>query len=217
MASIFDEDLALTKICGEFIDLTDDVNLVFCEAIKQYMCCQMNEYDAYINQIRNLESKGDVIRRQAESRLYTEKLIPESRGDLLGLIETTDDIIDETKNTALLFSVEIPDIPLELRNEFVSLAKICTEAVNEVLVAFRIFFKSPESVKNLIQPVYDKEKLADKQAAKIKRLAFLDKNLPLSQKMHLRYFAHHVDCIADRAEDLADRLSIAAIRQTIKA
>jgi len=217
MPSISEKDITLTKKCGEFIDLTDNVNLMFSEAVKLYMCCQMNEYDSYLEQIRQLERMGDVIRRETEDHLYSEKLIPESRGDVLGLIEATDDIIDEIKNTALLFSVEIPDIPVELKKNYLFLVKISADTVNDVLGAFRVFFKSPENIKNVLESVYTGEKLADKQAAKIKSLAFLNKNLPLCQKMHLRYFALHIDRIADRAEDLADRLAIAAIKQTSKA
>jgi len=214
MPSISEKDITLAKKCSEFIDLTNRVNLMFCEAVKQYICCQMNEFDSYLEQIRKLEVRGDAIRRDTESRLYSEKLIPESRGDVLGLIESTDDIIDEIKKTALLFSVEIPDIPPIFQPEYIALAQICVETVDFVLASFRVYFNNPMAVRDMLKPVYAGEKSADKQAGKIKRLAFLDENLPLCKKMHLRYFAHHIDLIADKAEDLADRLSIAAIKQT---
>jgi len=212
--SIFEQDITLAKKCSEFIDLTNNVNLIFFEAVKQYMCCQMNDFDSYLEQIRKLEMRGDVIRRDTESRLYSEKLIPQSRGDVLGLIEATDDIIDELKKTALLFSVEVPDIPPLFQTEYLALTQICVQTVDCVLAAFRLYFKDPLNVRDTLKEVYAGEKSADKQAGKIKRLAFLNEGLSLSKKMHLRYFAHHIDLIADKAEDLADRLSIAAIKQS---
>lgn len=214
MSSIFDKDVTLAKKCGEFFDVTSNVNLLFYEAVKHYMCCAMDEFDTYLEQIRKLEMRGDTIRRDAESHLYTEKLIPQSRGDVLGMIEATDDIIDEIKKTVLLFSVEMPEIPVGFRQEYLELAQICIKAVDDVLAALRVFFKNPRNVPELLDTVYAGEKAADKQAGRIKRLAFLDESLPLSHKMHLRYFTHHIDLIADKAEDLADRLAIAAIKQT---
>jgi len=37
----------------------------------------------------------------------------------------------------------------------------------------------------------------------------------LSQKIHLRYFALHIDNVADRAENVADRLAIYTIKRSI--
>jgi hypothetical protein len=213
MPSIFEKDTTLAKICDDFIDLTSHVNLMFLESIKQYLCCELKEYDTYLEQICRLESQGDVIRREAESRLYSEKLIPESRGDVLGLIEATDDIIDEIKKTAVMFSVEVPEIPPLLHSEYLNLAQIVIQTVDNVLAALRIYFRDPLNAKDMLDSVYAGEKSADRLAGKIKRLAFLNEEMPLSKKMHLRYFAYHIDLIADKAEDLADRLSIAAIKQ----
>ena len=40
-----------------------------------------------------------------------------------------------------------------------------------------------------------------------------DTNLDLSVKLHLREFVDRIDAIADQAEDVADRLSIYAIKR----
>ena len=58
------------------------------------------------------------------------------------------------------------------------------------------------------------EKEADKAAEKLKRKAF-STNMELAQKFHLRYFALHIDSLADCAEDVADRLSIYTIKRSV--
>ncbi len=211
--TISDKDKRLTRKCSNFIDLTAQVNLLTRSAVQCYLNKQRFAFEEYVEQVRQLESNGDVLRRDTESHLYTEALIPESRGDLLGLIESTDDIIDQIKKTILLFAVEEPEIPPSFHADYQQLIEICVAAVDEVLLAFRLFFTEPNRIGEVITKTYAWEKAADKQAAKIIHNAFRTTNLSLSQQMHLRYFAHNIDLIADKAEDLADRLSLAAIKQ----
>ncbi len=212
--AIADLDQKLTHKCSNFIDLTSRVSLVALSAIKCFLCGDQVTSEACAEQVRRLEEDGDVMRRDTEAHLYSEALIPESRGDLLGLIESTDDIIDQIKKVVLLFSVETPMIPSDFQEDFYQLTNICMAAVDEVLLALRLYLYEPRRVSAQLPRVYEKEKAADKQAALIKHRAFRQNNLSLSQQMHLRYFAHNIDQIADRAENLADRLSIAAIKQT---
>jgi len=63
--------------------------------------------------------------------------------------------------------------------------------------------------------VYFYEKEADKISNRIKRSAFANESIELSQKFHIRYFALHIDTVADRAENVADRLAIYTIKRTI--
>ena len=58
------------------------------------------------------------------------------------------------------------------------------------------------------------EKEADKVSTKLKGAIFAT-DLPLSRKAHLRNFVEHIDNLADKSEDVADRLSIYTIKRTI--
>lgn len=211
--AIADLDSKLTHKCNNFIDLTSRVSLTALSGIKCYLCGKQDAFEACVERVCQLEEDGDVLRRDTEAHLYSEALIPESRGDLLGLIESTDDIIDQIKKVVLLFSVETPLIPPNYHEDYYQLTNICMAAVDEVLLALRLYFHEPRRVFEQLPRAYQMEKAADKQAALIKQRAFRESNLSLSQQMHLRYFAHNIDQIADRAENLADRLSIAAIKQ----
>ena len=78
--------------------------------------------------------------------------------------------------------------------------------------------KAPEkvlrsAVKGMLPKVYFYEKESDKISRNIKRKLFHDMDdLKLSQKIHLRYFALHIETISDKAESLADFLSINALK-----
>ena len=56
------------------------------------------------------------------------------------------------------------------------------------------------------------EKEADKISYALKKQIF-SSELGLAEKIHLREFVDHIDAIADQAEDVADRLTIYAVKR----
>ena len=56
---------------------------------------------------------------------------------------------------------------------------------------------------------------SDKISTRLQRAIFKTDNLHLSQKMQLRDLVRHVDKIADRAEDVSDKLSIYVIKRSL--
>ena len=110
----------------------------------------------------------------------------------------------------------MPFIPKELVNDYIRLADTSVEAALSVFPAARTFFREPLKVKEMLAKVYFYEKEADKISRNIKRKLFHDmKDLRLSQKIHLRYFALHIETVSDKAESLADMLSILALKMSI--
>ena len=63
--------------------------------------------------------------------------------------------------------------------------------------------------------VYFYEKEVDMVSDRIKRQVFRRDDLDLCHKMHLRYFALHIENLSDEAEKVADRLSIYTIKRSI--
>jgi len=158
------------------------------------------------------ESDADHLRRKIETKLYLETLIPESRGDVLGLLESCDKVLNMTAETLLQFSIEIPFILPEVKNYYIELTEASISALEEMVAAVRAYFTDINSVKGHINKVQLFESESDKIAAKLKHIVFRT-DIQLSQKMHMRYFALHIERIADEAEDVCDRLSIAAIKR----
>ena len=154
------------------------------------------------------------MRRRIESHLYTHSLIPEHRGDVLGLLENMDNVIDIAKGSLNYFSVETPDIHMDLIKDFVELSDKAALAAESIVLAARAFFRDVNAVKDHLHKVYFYEKEADKIADRLKRHIFKLK-MDLSNKMHLTHFVQHVDFLADRAEEVADRLSIYTIKRSV--
>lgn len=215
MAILFRTTKALESEIDEYLDAVSQAALVFVESVANYLSEDRQRFEDHMSGVDKLESKADVLRRKIENDLYQHSLIPEHRGDVLGLLESMDDVIDLTKETVNQFDVEKPYIPETFRAGFNELAATVAKAAEAVVKATRAFFKEVHVVKHHLHKVYFYESEADKVADHLKRAIFASDVLDLSQKSHLRYFAAHIDSIADKAESVADRLSIYTIKRTI--
>ncbi len=215
MAIMFRTTKALESEIDEYLDDVSQGALVFVQGVKNYMNENKSSFETHLKTIDKLEGKADSLRRKIENELYLHSLIPEHRGDVLGLLESMDDVIDTAKGTLNQFDVERPYIPEQFKNRFVELAETTSKAAEAVVLATRAFFKEVKLVKDHLHKVYFYEQEADKLSDQIKRDAFALEDLDLCQKFHLRYFALHIDTLADMAESVADRLSIYTIKRTI--
>ena len=214
MAVLFKKIKLLENQIDEFLDAVSQGAEVFKQGIKDYLDGDTESFNERIIAIGKLESKADGLRRTVENHLYTHSLIPEHRGDVLGLLENMDDIIDKAKETLNRFSIESPDILSELKDEFLELTEVALLAIESIVQSARAFFKDVNAIKNYLHKVYFYEKEADKVAGRLKRHIFQLK-IDLSRKTHLRYFADNVDSLSDCAEIVADRLTIYAIKRMV--
>ncbi|MCD6162917.1 MAG: DUF47 family protein [candidate division Zixibacteria bacterium] len=214
MAILFKNIKALEKQIDEFLDAVSQGAVVFKLGIKDYLDCNMDRFNERIDAIGKLESKADNLRRQVENHLYTHSLIPEYRGDVLGLLENMDDIIDTAKETLNRFLIESPEILPELKDEFLELTDVSIKSAESVVLSVRAFFTDISAVKNYIHKVYFYEKESDKVSNRLKMHIF-NQDIDLSRKMHLRDFADHVDSLSDCAQAVADRLTIYSIKRLV--
>jgi hypothetical protein len=141
-------------------------------------------------------------------------LIPESRGDVLGLLETTDNVIDATKKVLGQFDVEKPNIREFMRPILAKLAKASADALDNVVRADRAFFTNKESVEDYIHKVHFYEHEADQLEEQAKKAIFESTEIErLSEKLQLRNFVELIASLSDEAEDVAERLSVYAIKR----
>lgn len=213
--SIFRRTKELENQIDEFLDKLSQSGMLFKRAIQIYLaegCTE--EFEEKLQSVNRLESEADKLRRSIETQLYAQTLIPESRGDVLGLLENLDSLLNLYEGALWGFSIEKPDIPVGLRPDFAVLCDQSVLAVESIVLASRAFFRNIEAVHDHMHKVMFYEKEADKISTKLKREIF-GSDISLSHKSHLRSFIEYIDNLADRSEDVADRLAIYTIKRTV--
>jgi predicted phosphate transport protein (TIGR00153 family) len=213
--SILKKKLGIEKQIDDFLDQVSESGLLFKSGVEAYLRGNLDAFEKKMESITETEHKGDALRRSLEEQLYLRTLIPESRGDVLALLEGMDSLLDRFKGALWRFDIECPDIDTEFHEDFKELIYSVVESVEAIVRSARAFFKDISAVSDHMHKVSYWETESDKTSTRLQRNIFSQKELRLSHRMQLRDFVRHVDEIADRAEDVADSLSIFVIKRSL--
>lgn len=199
----------------DFLDKVSESGILFKHGVDAYLKGNIDSFEKKLEDITAVEHRGDALRRNLEEQLYTQTLIPESRGDVLELLESMDGLLDRFKGALWRFEIERPDIYPELHDDIRELATCAVESVEAMVLSTRAFFKDISAVADHLHKVAHWETQSDKVSTRIQKYVFRKKDLHLSYRMQLRDFIRHMDKIADRAEDVADKLRIYVIKRSL--
>ena len=114
---------------------------VFREAWQTYLSEGVGQAFSFkVDQTHKEESRADDLRRQIELELYGKALLPESRGDILGVLESVDRLLTDAE--WVLYELQLQElvIPESLRDEFDRLTHIAADCCDAIGVAVRGLF-----------------------------------------------------------------------------
>ncbi len=214
--SLLGKNFKIRDDIDQFFDLVSDSPDLFGKLLKVYLRNgkPTEEFEACLKQLNELETHADNLRRGITTFLYEKTLIPDFRGDVLSMLNGIDDIIGVQQALAWAIDTEKPYFPEEMHEGLLDLQMIATRCIEHLLLAARAFFRDIHSVKDHCHKVIFYEGEADLECTRLKRKAF-DSDLKLSEKIHMRYFIDRIDGVANLAEDIADSLSIYAIKRAM--
>ena len=197
----------------EFFDNIDLGLLVFREGIRSYLSGDLESFHRHVQKIELLESNADKLQRTIENEMITHSVLPQHRGEVRSRLDVMDEIIDTVKETLNEFSIEMPEIPVSIRQNLISITESSVSSGEELIPAARAYFRSPYTVREKLLKVYYFESETDKITRSTIRIIFQDmKELDLATKSYLRYIIKHIENISDNAQKAADLLSTMAIK-----
>lgn len=213
MFNIFKTSKSVSHSIDEFFDKIELGNLNLRTGINNYLKGNISDFEENLKSNYNLEKEADTLKRKIENDFYIHSLMPNYASDIINLLDKVDDIIDKSIELLSQFDVESPDIPEDVKKKYSKLTGASTKTVENMVSAARIFFTSPELVKEKIQKGLFHHREAHNLATDIKRTLFNDcKTLKLSEKIHCRYFALHIEQVADAAKTVAFSLTTLVLK-----
>lgn len=215
MKSILKKKMGIEKQVDDFLNQISEAGLLFKIGVDIYLKGKKDAFLKKADEIAEVEHKGDALRRSIEEQLYLKTLIPESRGDVLDLLENMDALLDRFKGAIWRFEIERIEIDPKFHDDFKELVNYVVEASEAIVRSVRAFFKNTGAVSDHLHKVSFWETEADKVSTRLQRKIFRQEEMRLSHRMQLREFVRHVDKIADRAEDVADKLNIFVIKRSL--
>ena len=198
----------------------------YLDSAKQCMdCCKSSmdlffakghseEFDEVVASAHRYESKSDDLRREIEHMLYGKALLPESRGDILGLLETFDKIPNQAEAVLFLLQTQRTIVPQSLATRFEALVVINLQAFALAHRAMFILFEKPEGTLELTVQIDRLESESDAEEMRLITTIF-SSDFELAEKIILRDIVRAIGSISDRCENLADRAAIVTIKRKI--
>ena len=186
MAILFKMTKELEGRIDRFLDTISEGMIVFSAGVADYCSGELERCDERITSVARLESSADKLRREIENSMYSYSLIPEHQGDVLRLLETIDDMIDNAKKTLRNFLVEKPLIPEIFHRDFLELTTVACQSAESVILAARALFRDLPAIKNHLHKTYFYEREADELRLRLKTNLFASSDLDLAHKNHLR-------------------------------
>jgi len=165
--------------------------------------------------VHKAESSADDLRRDIEHTLYGRALLPESRGDILGLLEAFDRLPNMAETVLQVIHCQRTVIPQDLLMAYKRLVEINVQSYTLARKAVDALVSNPKATLHTTKEVDEKESESDRAERRIICDIFDKQELDNGTKILLKEVVLLIGSISDRAEGVADRIGIIAIKRQI--
>ena len=185
------------------------------EALVSYLDQDRQSFTDLLDAINALENRLDETRRDIEMEIYGRRLLPDTRDDVLGLLENIDKIPDRVQSVTRNLQLQNVEIPSLLKGDLRQLADHIVEAIQVLIKITYAFLNKPAEVRGLVSQLSRLEHEADLVEQRAVALAFDGPDRELAHKMQLQGLIERIGSICDLAEDVGDHLMIASLKRVL--
>jgi len=206
----------IETMMARYFERADQCFELFEGAFKTYQEHGQGEaFESAVQKTHQAESAADDLRREIEHTLYGKALLPESRGDLLGLLETFDKLPNMAETVLFALRCQRTEIPEDLLPAYQKLIEVNLQSYYLVRKAVDGLMNNPRVTLHTTKEVDEKESESDRVERQIICDIFSREGLDTGMKLLLKELVLLIGKISDRAETVADRIGIVAIKRQI--
>ncbi len=212
----FSQHAVLEKRLGEYLDhwlacvgyLRDGMHAFLAEGPGE-------QVDFYYARVDKAESRGDELRRGVETRLYSKALLPESRGDILGVLESLDVVINRAESVLRQVVIERLEVEPWMCQSLGRLVDGTVEACESLHEAGRsVLGGDNQPLEELAKRIDLIESRCDHLEDDLMGQVFAS-HLELARKLQLKDFIRRLATISDMAEAAAHRIHIVGLKRRV--
>jgi len=203
------------QLIQQYFEAVDEAMRLFGEAMRCYLTKGLcDEFRAGDKSTHKAESHADDLRLGIEKLLYSRALLPESRGDILGLLETFDLLPNIAENVTFVLETEQVAIPEQFRADFMKLVELNLEAYRLVRKTVDLLFTDPGHVVEAVEAVDKKESESDRLERDVIKALFKT-DIPKADLILLRDLVQRIGDIANASESVGLRLDIISLKKRV--
>ena len=211
----FSKNKQLFSELDKYLKVTEEAMTVFSEALTYLLKNSMDEhFKVMASRVSKLESEADDLRRKIELEVYQESLLPETRNDLLLILESVDRIPNGAETILNMFITQNTVIMESVRSLMLELVNISLETYNYTSAAVKDCFEKMERVQELNRLVDNNESLGDELERKMVSIIF-ESDTDTAEKILQKEFVKELGSLCDKCETTLDLVVICAVKRRV--
>lgn len=174
-------------------------------------------FDYKVEFTHKQESRADDLRRNIELELYGKALLPESRGDILGLLETVDRLLSEAEWVLYELQLQEMVIPEPLKERFAGLVQVVCECCVGVHKSLKVMFVETTDAP-LLSELTDAVDALESESDHLERgliRSIFKLDISAGEKILLKELVMRLGTVTDRAENVSNRITLASVKRRV--
>ncbi len=173
--------------------------------------------EVLVEEISEKEQNCDDLRRSLEYEMFSRSLLPETREDIMMIVEKMDEIPNHCKMIADMIIDQKTVILHSLKKDILELAAINAKTFQMVMEAVDDCFGKMLRITELSSKIDDSENQAKDIERKMVRSIFLDKSLETHPGGQLvqKEIVKSIGAISGKCKHISERVTITAIKRKV--
>jgi len=212
---LFKKEHRVETLIFEYMDTLKLIQESFLDAINA--CLEDNEcedFEFLITQTHKHESKADDIRDEINNLMYSKALIPDSRGDIMQLIESIDMIPHFFERILFIMQTQKVSIPDFLVLDVKDLIRISLESCDLLSKQMALHLKQKLGIRSLLSTIDTNESHCDYIERRIISKIF-DSDMVPFVKLQLKELIITMWGISDQADRVSKRINIISMKRRV--
>jgi predicted phosphate transport protein (TIGR00153 family) len=215
MRFLFRKQRQVKELVDRYLDHLRKIQETFTRAMETCLDtdCQ-DDFIALVDETHRIESRADDVREEIKTLMYSKVLLPESRGDIMGLLESVDQVprfFELILNIIQTQKLTIPDlIAADIRD----LVKVSMETCDLMTAQVEDLFQRGRRIPELLNVIDEKESQCDIIERRIITTLFESDIDPFS-KLQLKELVVFLGDISDQADRVSKRINIISLKRRV--
>lgn len=168
----------------------------------------------YIEQTHKFESKADEIRDEINVLMYSRALIPESREDIMNLVEQIECIPRIFELILHLIRTQRLTFPDSIRPDLQELLQISADSCSLMVKQVQLMLRNEHGIRALLASIDQNESRCDHIERSV-MLKMFDSDLELVRKLQMKELIVAMGEISDQADRVSRRVNIMTLKRRI--
>ena len=212
---LFSKNKQLLELLNRYLRVTEDTLNLFDEAMTYLLSNKIDEhFSVMAAKVAKMESDADDICRQIELDMYSKSLLPETRRDLLTIIENIDRIPTRAETILNMFLTQKTIVLDQLKEPMRELVALSIETYHLTVKAVDDCFGKMDGVSEFNRLVDNNESIGDKLERKMITTIF-EADIETAEKILQKEFVLQLGSICDMCESTLDLVVICSIKRSV--